>query len=110
MSLYCLKQAPRAWYQRFALYSHRLGFVASKSDVSLFIYHHGHQLAYILLYVDDIVITASTSALLQHLTQQLHSEFAMTDLGDLSFFLGISVTRDANGLVLSQRQYALDLL
>nr|XP_020159104.1 uncharacterized mitochondrial protein AtMg00810-like [Aegilops tauschii subsp. strangulata] len=34
----------------------------------------------------------------------------MTDLGDLSFFLGISVTRDANGMVLSQRQYALDLL
>ena len=67
----------------------------------MFIYQHGHELAYILLYVDDIVITASTSMLLQHLTQQLHSEFAMIDLGDLSFFLGISVARNANGLVFS---------
>ncbi|KAM0860287.1 hypothetical protein ACQ4PT_046643 [Festuca glaucescens] len=78
------EEAPRPWYQRFALFAHRLGFVASKSDVSLFIYKHGQELAYILLYVDDIVITASSGHLLQQLTQRLHSEFAMTDLGALS--------------------------
>jgi hypothetical protein len=89
---------------------HRLGFVASKLDVSLFIYRHGHELAYILLYVDDIVITASTDLLLRRLTQRLHSEFAMTDLGSLSYFLGISVTRTSSDMVLSQRQYALELL
>jgi hypothetical protein len=109
-SLYGLKQAPRAWYQRFALFAHRLGFVVSKSDVSLFIYKNGSELAYILLYVDDIVITASTDQLLQRLTTQLHAEFAMTDLGALSFFLGIAVTRTSAGMVLSQRQYALELL
>jgi hypothetical protein len=109
-SLYGLKQAPRAWYQRFAHFAHRLGFVASKSDVSLFIYRHGQELAYILLYVDDIVITASSDTLLRRFTTQLHSEFAMTDLGDLSFFLGISVTRTPSGMVLSQRQYAIELL
>jgi hypothetical protein len=109
-SLYGLKQAPRAWYQRFAQYAHRIGFVASKSDVSLFIYKHGSDLAYTLLYVDDIVLTASTTRLLQHLIAQLHSEFAMTDLGALSHFLGISVTRTSMGMVLSQRQYAVDLL
>ena len=67
-------------------------------------------MAYILLYVDDIIITASSDQLLQRLTQQLHSEFAMTDLGDMSFFLGISVSRTSSGMVLSQRQYALELL
>ena len=41
---------------------------------------------------------------------RLHSEFAMTDLGDLHHFLGIAVTRDHSGLFLSQRQYAVDLL
>ena len=41
---------------------------------------------------------------------RLHSEFAMTDLGDLHHFLGISVTRSLEGLFLSQRQYAVDLL
>ena len=102
-SLYGLKQAPRAWYQRFALFTHRLGFVASQSDVSLFVYHHDGELAYILLYVDDIIITASSDRLLHGLTRLLHSEFAMTDLGNLSFLLGISVTRMASGMVLSQK-------
>jgi hypothetical protein len=109
-SLYGLKQAPRAWYQRFASYLTTLGFVASASDVSLFVYKNGFQLAYLLLYVDDIILTASSPDLLQSLTARLHSEFAMTDLGDLSYFLGISVTRSATGQQLSQRQYAIDLL
>jgi hypothetical protein len=101
-SLYGLKQAPWAWYQWFAHFAHCLGFVASKLGVSLFIYQHGQELAYILLYVDDIVITASSDTLLRRFTTQLHSEFAMTDLGALSFFLGVSVTRMPSGMVLSQ--------
>ena len=67
-------------------------------------------MAYLLLYVDDIVLTASSSALLQRLTTHLHSEFAMTDLGTLYFFLGISVTSSPAGFFFSQRQYAVDLL
>jgi hypothetical protein len=109
-SLYGLKQAPRAWYQRFAAYIRQLGFISSASDTSLFIYKDGSSIAYLLLYVDDIVLTASTSDLLQRIIAQLHSEFAMTDLGILHHFLGISVTRTTDGLFLSQRQYAVDLL
>jgi hypothetical protein len=71
---------------------------------------HGDALAYILLYVDDIILTALTPELLQHVTELLHHEFAMTDLGDLSYFLGISVTRSPTRMLLSQRQYAVDLL
>ncbi|WVZ51872.1 hypothetical protein U9M48_002973 [Paspalum notatum var. saurae] len=91
-SLYGLKQALRAWYQRFASYIRSVGFVASASDTSLFVYTKGGDLAYLLLYVDDIILTASSSALLQRVTTLLHSEFAMTDLGNLHHFLGISVT------------------
>ena len=109
-SLYGLKQAPRAWYQRFASYIRQLGFVASVSDTSLFVYKEGPSIAYLLLYVDDIVLTASSTTLLQHIMGLLHSEFATTDLGNLHHFLGISVTRSSQGLFLSQRQYALDLL
>jgi hypothetical protein len=87
-----------------------LGFVASASDVSLFVYKNGSQLAYLLLYVDDIILTTSSPDLLQSLTARLHSKFAMTDLGDLSYFLGFSVTRSTTGMQLSQRQYAIDLL
>ena len=81
--MYGLKQAPRAWYQRFASYIRQLGFVASVSDTSLFVYKEGPSIAYLLLYVDDIVLTASSSTLLQHIMGRLHSEFAMTDLGAL---------------------------
>jgi hypothetical protein len=66
-SLYGLKQAPRAWYQRFTSYLTTLGFVASALDVSLFVYKNGSQLTYLLLYVDDIIFTASSPDLLQSL-------------------------------------------
>ena len=101
--LYGLKQAPRAWYQRFATYLRQLGFSASTSNTSLFVLQEGGTTAYLLLYIDDIVLTASTPALLQCITERLHSEFAMTDLGDLHHFLGISVTHSSDGLFLSQR-------
>ncbi|GKC09480.1 ribonuclease H-like domain-containing protein, partial [Tanacetum coccineum] len=61
-------------------------------------------------YVDDIVLTASSKGLLQLIIGSLHQEFAMTDLGPLNYFLGISVTRDSSGLFLSQKKYAIEIL
>jgi hypothetical protein len=89
---------------------HYLSFVPVVSDTSLFVYKEGTATAYLLLYVDDIVLTASSSTLLQAIMGRLHSEFAMTDLGALHHFLSISVSRSSNDLFLSQRQYAQDLL
>ncbi|GJV43083.1 ribonuclease H-like domain-containing protein [Tanacetum coccineum] len=73
-------------------------------------YVHGTDTAYLLLYVDDIVLTASSESLLQQIIRSLHQEFAMTDLGPLNYFLGISVTHDSSGLFLSQNKYALEIL
>lgn len=67
-------------------------------------------MAYLLLYVDDIVLTASDSTLLGTIISQLSGEFAMTDLGPLHHFLGITVTRDDSTLFLSQAQYSRDIL
>jgi hypothetical protein len=55
----------------------------------------------LLLYVDDIILTASSSTLLQHIMAKLNSEFAMTDLSGLHHFLSITVTRSTDGLFLS---------
>ncbi|GKE04329.1 ribonuclease H-like domain-containing protein [Tanacetum coccineum] len=60
--------------------------------------------AYLLLYVDDIVLTASSEILLQQIIRSLHQEFAMTDLGPLNYFLGKSVSHDSSGLFLSQKK------
>jgi hypothetical protein len=64
-SLYGLNQAPQAWYIRFATYLTSLGFIEAKSDTSLFILHHDPDMVYLLLYVDDIILTASSSELLR---------------------------------------------
>jgi hypothetical protein len=63
-SLYDLKQAPRAWYSRFATFLCSKGFVEAKSHTSLFLLHRGPDTVYLLLYVDDIVLTASSPGLL----------------------------------------------
>lgn len=109
-SLYGLKQAPRAWFHRFAQFILRFGFMHSQCDSSLFIYRQGSHTAYLLLYVDDIVLTASSTELVQRIIATLAGEFAMTDLGDLNYFLGIVVSRDSNGMFLSQQKYALEIL
>ena len=96
-SLYGLKQSPRAWFQRFTQYATKIGFKNSKSDTSLFVYRQGSELAYLLLYVDDIILTASSSTILRSILSSLKSEFSMTDLGLLHYFLGISVRMDNNG-------------
>ncbi|GJV24042.1 ribonuclease H-like domain-containing protein [Tanacetum coccineum] len=73
-SLYGLKQAPRAWFQRFAGYATRAGFTHSRCDSSLFIYTQGSQVSYLLIYVDDIILTASAPALLRQIIDSLHKD------------------------------------
>jgi hypothetical protein len=86
-SLYGLKQAPRPWYSRFATFLFSLGFTEAKSDTSPFVFRRGQETVYLLLYVDDIVLTASSTQLLQRVIAALKQEFAMKDLGPLHFFL-----------------------
>jgi len=109
-SLYALKQAPRAWYSRFASHLLHLGFVEAKSDTSLFVYHRGADTVYLLLYVDDIVLTASSPGLLRRTIDALQQEFSMKDLGPLHHFLGMHVQHTGSGIFLSQRQYMIEIL
>jgi len=109
-SLYGLKQAPRAWFSRLSGMLIKLGFQASKADVSLFIFTQDSLQIYILIYVDDIIIVSSSSSVTDKLLQQLRQEFAVKDLGRLNYFLGIEVHHNSSGLVLTQRKYIHDLL
>ncbi|KAK1681480.1 hypothetical protein QYE76_042328 [Lolium multiflorum] len=109
-ALYGLRQAPRAWFCLFADFATTLGFTASRSDASLFILRRGSDSAYLVLYVDDIVLAASSTSLLQAIIDKLQREFAMKDMGALYFFLGISVCRTPRSFFLSQAQYAEEIL
>nr|GFA04861.1 ribonuclease H-like domain-containing protein [Tanacetum cinerariifolium] len=109
-SLYGLKRAPRAWFQQFSSYVIRASFSHSKTDTSLFIFHKGSNTTYLLLYVDDIILTASSTSLLQRIISLLHGKFDMTYLGPLNFFFGISTTRTTSAIFLSQKKYAIEIL
>ena len=82
----------------------------AKSDTSLLVYHHGVETAYLLLYVDDIVLTASSDSLLRWIIASLQQEFAMKDLGLLHHFLRVTVEPHPAGLLLHQQQCTLDIL
>jgi hypothetical protein len=109
-SLYGLKQALRAWYSRFATYLKSLGFIEAKSDTSLFIFRHRTDTVYLLIYVDDIILTASSMELLRRTISALQQEFAMKDFEPLHHFLGITVEHHPDSLFLDQRTYTLGVL
>ncbi|KAL8153165.1 hypothetical protein V2J09_010925 [Rumex salicifolius] len=102
--------APRAWYQRFATFVKCIGFVNSRANPSLFVCRTDTKQAHLLVYVDNIILTASSSSLLKNIIATLSTEFVMSDLGPLHYFLGISVTQQASGIHLSQEKYALDII
>ncbi|GJZ71740.1 ribonuclease H-like domain-containing protein [Tanacetum coccineum] len=64
---------------------------------------HGSQIAYLLIYVDGIILTSSSPVLLQQIVDSLHKEFDMTYLEALNYFLGIFAVRRPTGLFLSQK-------
>uniref|UniRef100_A0A2N9HHK9 Reverse transcriptase Ty1/copia-type domain-containing protein n=1 Tax=Fagus sylvatica TaxID=28930 RepID=A0A2N9HHK9_FAGSY len=88
----------------------QLGFQGSRSDKSLFILKHVSFTMYVLIYVDDIIITCSKAAAIDDLLQLLSSDFAVKDLDKLNFFLGIKVIENEAGVILSQQRYILDIL
>ncbi|KAJ0467966.1 putative RNA-directed DNA polymerase [Helianthus annuus] len=109
-SLYGLKQAPRAWFHRLSSVLRSLGFRGSKTDPSLFIYSSGKTLLYMLVYVDDIILTGNDSAAIDTIVRRLSHIFALQDLGKLSSFLGIEIVYRDRDIFLSQKKYILDLL
>ncbi|GAA0177401.1 hypothetical protein LIER_42133 [Lithospermum erythrorhizon] len=109
-SLYGLEQAPIACYQGFDNYVSYIGFTHNKSDHYLFIYRRGIDIAYNLLYVDDIIIIASSESLRRSIVTLFGTEFTMKDLDILHYSLGIIVTHHPGGLFLSQRKYAEEII
>jgi histone deacetylase 1/2 len=110
-ALYGLKQAPRAWYDRLTQALILFGFQPSKCDPSLFVYNHKGVTLYVLVYVDDILLTGSSSSLLHSLISKLNSQFALKQMGKPDYFLGIEVQHLSNGnMLLTQSKYIRDLL
>jgi histone deacetylase 1/2 len=97
-ALYGLKQAPRTWYSRL---THPCSSITSPSPMLLI---------FMFIYVDDIIVASSSQSPTDALLKNLSNEFALKDLGDLHYSLGIEVQKVDDELVLSQSKYARDVL
>lgn len=109
-ALYGLKQAPRAWYMELKTHLLALGFRNTISDSSLFVFCDHQVTIYLLVYVDDIVITSNNPTALQNCISNLAARFSLKDLGPLTYFLGIEVLHTSKGIFLNQQRYIKDLL
>ncbi|GKV28219.1 hypothetical protein SLEP1_g37301 [Rubroshorea leprosula] len=101
-ALYGLKQSLQAWYAKFSATVSEFGFTSSPHDTALFIRKTARGMVFLLLYVDDMIITGDDVAGVEELKQSLSQKFEMKDLGVLSYFLGLEVTSSDDGYLLSQ--------
>ena len=108
-ALYGLKQAPRAWFERFVFVITAAGFSPSPHDPALFT-HISSRGRTLLLYDDDMLITGDDAEHVSLIKRHLSQQFQMTDLGPLSYFLGIEVLHSQKGYYISQSKYIQDLL
>ncbi|PKU72953.1 Retrovirus-related Pol polyprotein from transposon TNT 1-94 [Dendrobium catenatum] len=109
-SLYGLKQAPRQWFQKLTDFLQSRGFRFSRSDPSLLLFSQNGINIFFLIYVDDLLVTGNDQTLIQTLLTDIRSTFALKNLGEISLFLGIQVSKTSQGYFLSQTHYASKLL
>ncbi|MCO5559833.1 hypothetical protein L7F22_013437 [Adiantum nelumboides] len=80
------------------------------ADHSLYVRKNENDIVIICIYVDDLIIGGDNEGEIMHVKSRLKKEFDMKDLGELRYFLGIEIIHTNEGIWLSQRQYALDML
>jgi hypothetical protein len=107
-SLYGLKQASRVWNIQLHEFLIKIGFKRSNADTCLYV---NSDLGIIIaIWVDDILIAGKNSQNIAKVKKQLAGEFSMKDLGQLKHFLGMRVTRTADGISIDQSTYVKDIL
>ncbi|XP_055823367.1 uncharacterized mitochondrial protein AtMg00810-like [Solanum dulcamara] len=109
-SLYGLKEASRQWYARLAGALSFKGYTSSLNDYSLFFKTTGGLISIISVYVDDILLTGDAISKILDVTHFLNAEFQVKMLGDINYFLGMEIIREASGFIISQRQFTMNLL
>ncbi|CAI5463076.1 unnamed protein product [Closterium sp. Yama58-4] len=93
--VYGLRQAPREWHDTLRTTLAALGFAPSTADPSLFLRTDTSLPPfYILVYVDDLVFATADTAALAHVKSELQRRHTCTDLGELTSYLGLRITRD----------------
>jgi hypothetical protein len=109
-ALYGLKQAPQAWYARLKTFWLEQGYVMGSVDKTLFTLNHGTDFLFVQIYVDDIIFGGSSHTLVSRFQEMMESEFHMSMMGELTFFLGIQVKQMKQDTFVHQAKYTKDLI
>ncbi|PKI48780.1 hypothetical protein CRG98_030822 [Punica granatum] len=108
--LYGLKQAPSAWYNKIDTYLQNLKFEKSLSESTLYVKKEMDSIVILSLYVDDLLVTGDNKIQVEKLMGDLHKVFEMTDLGEMSYFLGMEVQQRKNEVFICQKKYLKEIM
>jgi hypothetical protein len=111
-SLYGLKQAGRQWHEHADAILKDIGFKQSDADPCLYVLNDAKNTIWLLLYVDDILMSSKSSSALDNARRKLEDQVKIKVTDDALFYLGISMTRDRSKrtIALSQTAYINDIL
>ena len=109
-ALYGLKQAPRAWYDRLSTFLMKNGFTRGQVDTTLFRKTSNKHFIIVQIYVDDIIFGATNESLCKEFSKLMQTEFEMSMMGELKFFLGIQIKQCNDGIYIHQSKYIKELL
>jgi hypothetical protein len=109
-ALYGLRQAPRAWNAKLDASLESLGFLRCELDHALYKREEEDGFLLVGVYVDDLIITGTSSEAIAQFKKQMHELFQMSDLGGLSYYLGIEVQQEPGKILVSQSSYARKIL
>jgi hypothetical protein len=109
-ALYGLRQAPRAWNAKLDATMAELGFARCVTEHALYTRRRGKEELIVGVYVDDLIVTGARAQDIARFKEEMGAKFRMSDLGALSYYLGIEVKQSADAVKLGQRAYALKLL
>jgi len=110
-SLYALKQEPRAWYEKLTEHLLKLNFKHyDLDDATLFLKKVGKTIVYLMVYVDDLLMTWNNESYIASIKKELKKGFKMNDLGYVHYYISIEVTQHSKSIFLSQRKYIGNLL
>src|SRR4030042_1629775 len=109
-ALYGLKQTPRAWYERLTQFLVNQGYRKGENDKTLFVKEENRRLMIAQIYVDDTVFGGMSKQMVQHFVKQMQSEFEMSLVGELTYFLGPQVKKMEDTNFISQSKYAKNII
>ena len=109
-ALYGLKQAPRAWYERLSNFLLEKEFSRGKVDTTLFIKRKHNDILLVQIYVDDIIFGSTNDSLCKEFSLDMQSEFEMSMMGELKYFLGLQIKQTQEGIFINQSKYCKELI